>query len=232
MKKLAIGLTVGMMLGSAATAFAAEDIGKEIKAVFTKFNFKINGMEAEKAAKADTQFVDYSIRLMDLNAALGKKNYSVGDGGASGDKTTILINGKEYKLQRTIADGHTRVDIRPLIDAKLITLEEAKALSEEVRKEREKALGTSWEKDVNLAHLVKYHDLYFAIEEKYSTSLTSPDLEGSWTYHNGYEGWIKLTGEEYKLKAGPKEILDMTPLIEANVITLEEVKDFQKRHHP
>lgn len=40
MKKLIVGLTVGMMLGSAATAFAAEDIGKEIKAVFAKVQFQ------------------------------------------------------------------------------------------------------------------------------------------------------------------------------------------------
>ncbi|MEC0208141.1 stalk domain-containing protein [Paenibacillus ehimensis] len=203
MKKLIVGLTVGMMLGSAATAFAAEDIGKEIKAVFAKFNFKINGVEtpletsplvyegtaylpvrevgkltgytvsykedtqtieltnvtnttyalpvktetakpqdpvtekpqspeAEKTANADTQLnEDYYFSLMDLTEVLEKKNYRVGGGGGLGDKTTILINDKEYKLTTVIANGHINVDISPLIDAKLITLEEAKTLSEE-----------------------------------------------------------------------------------------------------
>ncbi|MDO3676557.1 stalk domain-containing protein [Paenibacillus ehimensis] len=302
MKKLIVGLTVGMMLGSAATAFAAEDIGKEIKAVFAKFNFKINGVEtpletsplvyegtaylpvrevgkltgytvsykedtqtieltnvtnttyalpvktetakpqdpvtekpqspeAEKTANADTQLnEDYYFSLMDLTEVLEKKNYRVGGGGGLGDKTTILINDKEYKLTTVIANGHINVDISPLIDAKLITLEEAKTLSEEVRKEREKAqdLGIDWEKDVNKAHLVQFHDLYGAIAKKYKSN-TGIDLEGSWTYHNGYEGRIKFNGKEYKLKAGPKEIVDMTPLIEANVITLEEVKNFKKK---
>lgn len=295
MKKLAIGLTVGMMLGSAATAFAAEDIGKEIKAVFAKFNFKINGVDtpletsplvyegtaylpirevgkltgytvsykedtqtieltnvtsatyglpakaettkpqqAEKAAKADSQLEeDNYFPLMDLMDVLTKKNYRV-SGGGLGDGTTILINDKEYKLKALVEEGHFKVDISPLIDAKLITLEEAKTLSEEARKEREKEqdLGYDWAKDVNKNHLVQYHDLFDAIAKKYNPTVEpfiAADLEGSWTYHNGYEGRIKFNGKEYKLKAGPKKIVDMTPLIEANVITLEEVKNFRKK---
>lgn len=46
MKKLIIGLTAGMLVGSAATAFASsEDIGKQVQAVYAKFIFKVNGAE-------------------------------------------------------------------------------------------------------------------------------------------------------------------------------------------
>ncbi|MGF9912469.1 hypothetical protein [Paenibacillus ehimensis] len=99
-------------------------------------------------------------------------------------------------------------------------------------KKKAQDLGIDWEKDVNKAHLVQFHDLFDAIAKKYNPTVEpfiAPDLEGSWTYHNGYEGRIKFNGKEYKLKAGPKEIVDMTPLIEANVITLEEVKNFKKK---
>ena len=46
MKKLILGLVIGMMIGSATVALAADDLlGTEIKAVFAGFNLKINGTE-------------------------------------------------------------------------------------------------------------------------------------------------------------------------------------------
>ena len=45
MKKLVIGLTLGMLLGSAATALAATN--ETVQATFAKFVFKVNGQEKE-----------------------------------------------------------------------------------------------------------------------------------------------------------------------------------------
>lgn len=47
MKKLIIGLVLGMMIGISAVSFAAvEDlVGTEVKAVFAQFNLKINGAD-------------------------------------------------------------------------------------------------------------------------------------------------------------------------------------------
>ncbi|WP_088830276.1 stalk domain-containing protein [Paenibacillus tyrfis] len=205
MKKLIVGLTVGMMLGSAATAFAAEDIGKEIKAVFAKFNFKINGVDTplettplvyEGTAylpvrevgkltgytvsyKEDTQTIELTnvtsttytppakseqpatetvkkadadvkkdtgkaeefvkkpneaankadgaawVDLRDLMDALDKK-YKGTRGGATGDEATLVINEKEYKLKLIINGMNFSVEITPLIEANVITLEEVK----------------------------------------------------------------------------------------------------------
>lgn len=48
MKKLILGLMLGMMLGSATVAFAANDlIGTKITAVFASFNIVINGESKE-----------------------------------------------------------------------------------------------------------------------------------------------------------------------------------------
>ncbi|MCR8635738.1 copper amine oxidase N-terminal domain-containing protein [Paenibacillus radicis (ex Xue et al. 2023)] len=45
MKKLIIGLSIGMMLGSTATAIAATS--ETVQATFAKFAFKVNGQEKE-----------------------------------------------------------------------------------------------------------------------------------------------------------------------------------------
>ncbi|MDO3681977.1 stalk domain-containing protein [Paenibacillus ehimensis] len=45
MKKLVIGLTLGMLLGSAATALAATN--ETVQATFAKFVFKVNGQERQ-----------------------------------------------------------------------------------------------------------------------------------------------------------------------------------------
>ncbi|MFB0845774.1 stalk domain-containing protein [Paenibacillus oleatilyticus] len=45
MKKLIIGLSVGMLLGSAATALAATN--ETVQATFAKFVFKVNGQERQ-----------------------------------------------------------------------------------------------------------------------------------------------------------------------------------------
>ncbi|ULL16635.1 hypothetical protein DVH26_20640 [Paenibacillus sp. H1-7] len=87
MKKLIVGLMAGIMIGSAATAFAAEDIDKEVKALLGSFNFKVNGVEKKldktplvyegtaylsvrEVAKLTGYEVDYTeeTRTIDLNS--------------------------------------------------------------------------------------------------------------------------------------------------------------------
>ncbi|SCW51138.1 Copper amine oxidase N-terminal domain-containing protein [Paenibacillus tianmuensis] len=193
MKKLVIGLAAGMMLGSVATAFAAEDIGKEVKAVFAKFNFKVNGVEtpletsplvyegtaylpvreigkltgynvsfneqtqtfelanvtgamssipaktqdpgAKTITKSDAGLRDNFDAIM---KALMKRNYKNLHGGMSNESAEININDKLYTL-KVVAEGkNVKFDITPLLDEKLITLEEIKAASEEGGKSEKK----------------------------------------------------------------------------------------------
>ncbi|MCP3773041.1 copper amine oxidase N-terminal domain-containing protein [Paenibacillus sp. MZ04-78.2] len=193
MKKLVIGLAAGMMLGSVATAFAAEDIGKEVKAVFAKFNFKANGVEtpletsplvyegtaylpvreigkltgynvsfneqtqtielanvtgatnsipaktqdpgAKTITKSDGELLDKFLAIM---KALGKRNYKNLHGGMSNESAKINIGDKKYTLKVVTEGGNAKFDITPLLDEKLITLEEIKAASEEGGKSEKK----------------------------------------------------------------------------------------------
>lgn len=81
----------------------------------------------ESANKADAAWVD----LRDLLDALDKK-YKGTRGGATGDEATIVINEKEYKLKLIINGMNFSVEITPLIEANVITLEEVKKGNKQV----------------------------------------------------------------------------------------------------
>ncbi|WP_079911206.1 stalk domain-containing protein [Paenibacillus sp. 32352] len=283
MKKLIAGLTAGMLIGSAATAFASsEDIGKQVQAVFAKFVFKVNGAEKplettplvyegtaylpvrevakltgyelvyqeetrtieltapvstpvtppappaakpepEKKSTPDTAQTHpvYLSDLLNTFANKGIKNR----GGGSGDTASFEIDGKVYTLKTMGSDSNGLIlDVTPLLEAKIITLADIKIVNsssvkstQENKQEPEKS-SNSETKTTNGVTRVYLFDLLDVLSKKGIKSSSG----GS-----GNNAYFEINGKSYVMKIveidSKGRILDVTPLIDANIISITDV---------
>jgi len=308
MKKLIVGLTAGMLIGSAATAFAAEDVAKEVKALLGSFSFKVNGVEKKlettplvyegsaylpvrEVAKLTGYELDYKeeTRTIELKAnspsappasgaaqekpkaaaeeqTQSKKDAALGDGakaGSTADNKTdnkskakagegnwvaldklqnalkrsnipfgtgynttglddvsisfeLSYNLDVYKLEKQ--DG--LIDITPMIQAGIVKLEAGEITVNELKKTGDKPDNNPKVK-AGEGNWVTLPDLLGALNKKKLIDTNKSVLASTDPVS------LDIKGTVYNLKDqrdGGDFLVDITPLIQAQIITLDDAK--------
>ncbi|MGF7029140.1 hypothetical protein J2T17_000045 [Paenibacillus mucilaginosus] len=286
MKKIIVGLTAGILIGSAATAFAAEDIDKEVKALLGSFNFRVNGVEKKlekiplvyegtaylsvrEVAKLTGYELDYmeETRTIELKSNIPSSPSSTGvvqENPEAAAEERVDDNNKENKrlpiageanwvyasdlkdafISNNISFGfipfnndeffvsfslseklgmfkldHSSnlLDITPLIRAGIVKLEAGNISV--LGLDKAEKIEDRQEAKVGSGNWVEFYDLMLTLSRKKIKS--SGGGGGSTTTYT-------IDGNEYKLQQSQhgddKILIDITPLIEAKMITLDEVR--------
>jgi len=226
MKKLIVGLTAGMLIGSAATAFAAEDVAKEVKALLGSFSFKVNGVEkklettplvyegtAYLPVREVAKLTGYELEYKEETRTIELKSNTPSSPPAAGASQEKPKAAGEEQAQ-------SNKEAAPGDGAKAGSTADNKTDSKTDSKPKAMAGEGNW---------VKYNDLHAAFKRK-KLSIGS----GGGSNENNIT--VQYKGTHYKLekqgdyKSGGRDnffqdiIVDITPLIEAGIVTLDEVK--------
>ncbi|WP_282936331.1 stalk domain-containing protein [Paenibacillus sp. RC67] len=198
MKKLIIGLTAGMLIGSAATAFASsEDIGKDVQAVCAKFTFKVNG--AEKPLET-TPLVYEGTAYLPVREVAKLTGYELL---YKEDTRTIELTNN--------ASAASTPPAPPVVKTEPPAVPEGQKAAEPEKKSNNA---------VNPMNQVYLSELLDAFAKK---GIKKNKGGGSGDIAN-----FEIDGKNYVLNVVGNDstgrILDITPLIEANIITLADVK--------